>query len=122
MRRVAGLFLIATALWLIYLSCLPRLGHDPSAILAALPRALGDPRTLLPAAGGLLGVIGGLIIVCGGPGGAASAMIGGVLASGFAFYADPPIHVSHLRVWESDTLVSLTLLFLAGAAAVMARH
>ncbi len=122
MRRVAGLFLIATSLWLIYSTCLTRLGADPSAMLAALPQAPGDPRALLPAAGGLLGVIGGLIILCGGPGGAASAMIGGVLAAGFAFYADPPIHVSDMRVWESDTLVSLTLLFLAGAAAVMARH
>ena len=121
MRRVAALALIAVSAWLIYHTCLPRLGADLSVMLERLSQAGAEPRFLLPAVGGFLGMTGGFIALFGGPGGASVAMIGGVVAAGFSFYAGQPLHVTGMRVWENDALVSLTLLFLAGAAAVMAR-
>ena len=122
MRRLTALVLIAASLWLIFHTCHVLLGADFSAMIAHLPPRAGDPAFLFPVGGGLLGAIGGLIILFGGPGGAALAMLGGVIATGFASYADQPFAVPGMRVWDSDALVSLTLLFLASCAAVMARH
>ena len=122
MRRLTALVLFAVSLWLIDHTCHVVLGADVSAMVAHLPSRAGDPSFLFPVGGGLFGAIGGLIILFGGPGGAALAMLGGVIATGYAFYADQPFAVPGMRVWESDVLVSLALLFLGSCAAVMARH
>ena len=53
-------------------------------------------------------------------GGAMLALVGGVVAAGFAFYLEKPVWTDW-RLWENDILVGLGLLLLAGLAAILGR-
>jgi hypothetical protein len=80
-----------------------------------------NPNFVVPVIGGLFGVIGGIIVFIGGVGGAALAMVGGVVAAGFAFYLEKPFWTGDWRLWENDIAVGLAMLLLAGLAAIMTR-
>jgi hypothetical protein len=120
-RRAAALVLIAASVWLIYHTCSVAFGADFHGQLNRIAARSLEGRVLFPVLGGLFGAVGGVIVLLGGPGGASIAMLGGVVAAGFSFYTDQPLHVTAMRVWENDALIGLTILFLAGVASILAR-
>src|SRR5262245_9644271 len=119
-RRIAALLLVATSGWLIYQTAIGKLGGLNYVLSERLVHQLSDTSFLLPMIGGLLGLMGGLIIFFGGPGGAAIAMIGGVAVAGFAVTLKQQFHL--LRFWENELAVGATILVLAGITAVIGRN
>jgi len=119
-RRIAALLLIATSGWLLYQTAIGKLGGIDYLLSDRMVHQLGDMSFVLPMAGGLLGLMGGLIIFLGGPGGAAIAMIGGVVVAGFAVSLKEQFHL--LRFWENELAVGASILALAGITAVIGRN
>jgi hypothetical protein len=120
LRRVVALLLIASSGWLLYQAANDYLGGIDFILSERLVQQLGQPRFLLPAIGGTLGLVGGLIVFFGGPGGAAIAMIGGVAVAGFAVSLKQSFDIT--RFWENELAVGVTILVLAGLTAVMGRN
>lgn len=119
-RRIAALLLVATSGWLLYQAVIQHLGGIDYVLSDRLAHHLSDMSFLVPAVGGVLGLMGGLIIFFGGPGGAAIAMIGGVAVAGFAMTLKQQFHL--LRFWENELAVGASILILAGITAVIGRN
>ena len=120
LRRVVALLLIASSGWLLYQAAHDYLGGIDYLLSERAVHQLGQTGFVVPAIGGVLGLLGGLIIVFGGPGGAAIAMLGGVAAAGFAMSLKQPFDVS--RFWENELAVGIAILVLAALTAVMGRN
>ena len=84
LRRIVALLLIASSGWLLYQTADNYLGGIGSLLSDRAVHQLSQTAFVVPAIGGALGLMGGLIVFFGGPGGAALAMLGGVAAAGFA--------------------------------------
>jgi hypothetical protein len=121
-RRLAALLLIASSGWLLYQTTEHFVGLSQIGLADRLIGALGEMKFLLPSVGGLLGLLGGLIVFFGGVGGAAIAIIGGLVAAGFSIYVGQSfIPAAGQDVWRNEALVGLAILLLAGVAAIMGR-
>ena len=122
MRRIAALLLIASSGWLLYQTTEQFVGLAQVGMLDRFIQQIGNVKFLLPAIGGLLGLLGGLVVFFGGVGGAAIAIMGGMVAAGFALYIGqsllPPAGTA---IWQSEAFVGLVILLLAGATALMGR-
>jgi hypothetical protein len=123
MRRIAALLLIASSGWLLYQTTQHIGGVSQISLSDRFLLELGNMNFLLPAIGGLLGVLGGLIVFFGGVGGAAIAIMGGVLAAGFSLYVGKSlIPAEGTEIWQNEAIVGLAILILAGLAALMGRE
>src|SRR5262245_14791049 len=105
MRRIAAVLLIATSAWLLYQSREPLLGDQD--LMARVMSHIGDINFTLPVLGGVLGLLGGLLVLFGGPAGAAIAMIGGMVAAGFAVYAGKPFWTPQSPIWYSEAAIGV---------------
>jgi hypothetical protein len=122
LRRIAALLLIASSGWLLYQTTEHFVGLTGAGLTDRLLGALSEMKFLLPAIGGLLGLLGGLIVFFGGVGGAAIAIIGGLVAAGFSIYVGQSfIPAAGTDIWKNEALVGLSILILAGVAAIMGR-
>ena len=121
MRRLASLALIGVSAWLLFQTMLSLGAFKAPDIVKLLGRELGNPAFFLPAFGGVLGLVGGLIALFGGPGGAMIALIGGVAAAGFSFYGGPPLLDSAGAAWQNPTAISLAMLAVAAVIAILGR-
>jgi hypothetical protein len=118
MRRAAAILLIAVSGWLLFSTAgMAGLIDHPQA----MGEAIGQPQVLMPALGGIFGLIGGAIVLLGGPGGALIGLIGGALAAGYGLYAGDSFGFAGFRAWENGAIVGLAILALSGAAALMGR-
>lgn len=122
MRRIAALLLIASSGWLLYQTTEQFVGLAQFGVLERLVHQIGNAKFILPAIGGLLGLLGGLIAFFGGVGGAAIALIGGLVAAGFSFYIGSSVIPSGVDIWKNEGFVGLVILGLAGITAVMGRN
>lgn len=122
MRRIAAVLLIATSAWLLYQSREPLLGPGDGDLVSRFMAHLGDINFILPVAGGVLGLLGGLLVLFGGPAGAAISMVGGMVAAGFAVYAGKPFWTADSSIWTSEAAIGVVMLILAGAAAILGRR
>jgi hypothetical protein len=121
MRRLAALLLIAAAGWMLWQLAGRFGGLTERSIVEMLERELGNPSFLLPALGGVLAFCGGVIALLGGVGGAAIAIIGGVITVGFAVYVGQPFWTGDWHVWNSEAMVGAAILVLAGLTAILGR-
>ncbi|MDZ4762588.1 MAG: hypothetical protein SGJ21_16120 [Alphaproteobacteria bacterium] len=113
--------LILTSGWLFFRTGGQFVTVSEGPLSGDLLRSLANPRILLPLAGSLMGFLGGLIVFFGGAGGAAIAMIGGVLSAGLSLYLGQSLELQEMRFWENEAVVSVTMLVLAGTAALIGR-
>jgi hypothetical protein len=120
MRRLAALLIMAAAGWVLVRTTGHFIGLSELGDVDRLVPLLSNPDFVVPVIGGLFGLAGGVIVLFGGVGGAMLAMVGGVVAAGFAFYLEKPFWTGW-HVWENDILVSLGLLLLAGLTAILGR-
>ena len=121
LRRVAALLLIATSGWLLYQTTEHFVGIGMEGLTDRLLKKIGDVDFVLPSVGGVLGLLGGLVVLFGGVGGAALALVGGVIAAGFSLYVGKAFWTGSLDIWNNEAIVGLTILILAGLAALMGR-
>lgn len=121
MRRIAAVLLIAASAWLLYQSREPLLGPGDQDLMARVMAHVGDINFALPVLGGLLGLVGGLLVLFGGPAGAAISMLGGMVAAGFAVYAGKPFWTPQSPIWYSEAAIGVVMLALAGTAAILGR-
>jgi hypothetical protein len=122
MRRIAALLLIASSGWLLYQTTEQFVGLAQFGLLDRFVQQIGNAKFLLPAIGGLLGLLGGLIVFFGGVGGAAIAIVGGMVAAGFSLYIGQSIlPPAGTTIWQSEAFVGLAILLIAGIAALMGR-
>lgn len=120
LRRIVALLLIASSGWLLYETADNYLGGIGYLLSDRAVHQLGQTGFLVPAIGGVLGLMGGLIVFFGGPGGAALAMLGGVAAAGFAVSMKQTLDFT--RPLESELAVGAAILILAGLTAIMGRN
>jgi hypothetical protein len=111
-RRIAALLLIATSAWLLYQATESFIGPH-GRISADLHLVISNPRVWAPMAGGLLGLLGGLMAFFGGGGGGAVALIGALIAAMFSLTIAGG---RPAKIWEDEGVVGLTMLVLALAA------
>jgi hypothetical protein len=121
MRRLAALLIIAAAGWLLVRTTGQFIGLTELGDMDKLLPLASNPDFVVPVIGGLFGLAGGVIVLFGGVGGAMLAMVGGVVAAGFAIYLEKPFWTGDWRLWENDIMVGFGLLFLAGLAAILSR-
>lgn len=121
LRRVAALLLIASSGWLLYQTTDHFIGAEMTGLSDRFFSKLSDVNFILPAIGGVLGLLGGLIVLFGGVGGAALALVGGVIAAGFSLYIGKSFWTGSLDIWNNEAVVGLAILILAGLAALMGR-
>jgi len=121
LRRVAALLLIATSGWLLYQTTEHFIGIEIEGLTDRFVKKIGDVNFVLPAIGGVLGLLGGLVVLFGGVGGAALALVGGVIAAGFSLYIGKSFWTGSLDIWNNEAVVGLTILILAALAALMGR-
>jgi hypothetical protein len=122
MRRIAAVLLIATSAWLLYQTREHLGGAASEQFVDRVMASLGDMNFLLPALGGALGLVGGLLVLFGGVGGAAISLIGGMVAAGFAVYAGKPFWTADSPIWLSEAAIGIVMLALAGIAAILGRR
>jgi len=122
MRRLSALLLIAVSGWLLYQTMWRVGGFQEPDLLKVFERELGSPTFFFPALGGAFGFLGGLIALVGGPGGAIIALIGGVIAAGFALYGGTPVWTADGIFWMNPTIISIAMLPMAGAVAILGRR
>ena len=121
MRRIAAVLLIATSAWLLYQTREHLGGAADAQLLDRVMASLGNLNFILPAVGSVLGLLGGMLVLLGGPAGAAISMIGGLVAAGFAVYAGRPFWTSESAIWYSEAAIGVVMLALAGTAAILGR-
>jgi hypothetical protein len=121
MRRIAAVLLIATSVWLLYQTREQLVGAAGEQLMDRVMASIGNMNFLLPAVGGALGLAGGLLVLFGGPAGAAISMIGGMVAAGFAVYAGKPFWTADSAIWYSEAAIGVVILALAGIAAILGR-
>jgi len=119
MRRIFALLLIATSGWLLYQTATDQLGGVDHLLTQAALAQSDNPRFMFPAVGGLLGLLGGLTVFFGGPGGAMLALIGAVAVSGFALTLKETFELDHFL--DNEMAVGVTMLMLAAMAGSMTR-
>jgi hypothetical protein len=118
MRAFAALLLILTSGWLLYQTSHDFVGAG-GHMSTDLLRTMSDAKILVPLAGGFLGLLGGTLVFFGGGGGAAIAIMGALLAAGFAGMAGGKFTGP---IWDDELVVGTTMLVLAIAAALMKRQ
>ena len=121
MRRLAALLIMAAAGWVLVRTTGQFIGLTELGDVDRLLPLLSNPDFVVPVIGGLFGLIGGVIVLLGGVGGAMLAIVGGVVAAGFAIYLEKPFWPDDWRLWENDIVVGLGLLIVAGIAAITGR-
>jgi hypothetical protein len=121
MRRLAALLIMAAAGWLLVRTIGQFIGLTELGNMDKLLPLASNPNFVMPVIGGLFGLVGGAIVLLGGVGGAMLAMVGGVVAAGFAIYLEKPFWTDDWRLWDNDVVVGLGLLLLAGLAAILGR-
>ena len=121
MRRLAALLIMAAAGWLLVRTTSQFIGLSELGDMDKLLPLASNPDFVVPVIGGLFGLVGGVIVLFGGVGGAMLAIVGGVVAAGFAIYLEKPVWTGDWRLWENDIAVGLGLLLLAGIAAITGR-
>lgn len=121
MRRLAALLILAVSGWVLVRTAGHFVGLTDLGDAERLMPLLSNPDFVVPTIGGAFGAIGGVIVLLGGVGGAALAMVGGVVAAGFAIYVEKPLWTGDWRLWENDLAVGLAMLLLAGLVAIMSR-
>jgi hypothetical protein len=120
MRRLAALLIMAAAGWLLVRTTSQFISLTELGDMDKLMPLLSSPDFIVPIIGGLFGLVGGAIVLMGGVGGAMLAIVGGVVAAGFAIYLEKPFWTGW-EVWENDIAVGLGLLLIAGVAAITGR-
>ena len=120
MRRIFALLLIATSGWLLHQTVGHHLGGVGQSFWTELAHQSGKPAFLVPAVGGVLGLLGGLTIFFGGPGGAALALAGGVAVAGFALTLKETFKLDHF--WDNEMAVGVVMLMLAAMTASISRE
>jgi hypothetical protein len=120
MRRLFALMLIAASGWLFYRTTNNWLGGVDHLLSPGVAVFLDEPRFMFPATGSALGLLGGLTIFFGGPGGALIALAGGVGVAGFALNIDQPVELAHF--WDNQLAVGVVMLMLAAMTGSMARR
>lgn len=120
MRRLFALLLIATSGWLLHQT----VGHNLAGVGHSFWRELAsqaeNPAFLVPTIGGALGLLGGLTIFFGGPGGASLALIGGVAVAGFALTLNETFKLD--QFWDNELTVGVIMLMLATMTASINRE
>ena len=120
MRRLFALLLIATSGWLLHQT----VGHNLAGVGHSFWRELASqaekPAFLVPTIGGALGLLGGLTIFFGGPGGASLALIGGVAVAGFALTLNETFKLD--QFWDNELTVGVIMLMLATMTASINRE
>lgn len=90
--------------------------------LPELPEALArsgyDPAIVLPLVSSVLGLLGGITVFLGGAGGALIALLGGIIASGFALLSGQTLVFPDLQIWENKAMVAVTMVAIAAWAAI----
>lgn len=119
MRRIFALLLIATSGWLLHQTVGQHFGGAGQSFWTELAHQLGKPAFLAPAVGGALGLLGGLTIFFGGPGGASLALIGSVAVAGFALTLKETFKLDHF--WDNEMAVGVVMLMLAAMTASISR-
>jgi hypothetical protein len=119
MRRIFALMLIAASGWLLYRTSNQWLGGMGNLLSHQAMALLDEPKFTFPAVGSALGLLGGLTIFFGGPGGAVLALLGGVGIAGFAVNLDGELDLSHF--WNNELAVGVVILMLAAMTASTAR-
>ncbi len=95
MRRLFALMLIATSGWLLYRTANSWLGGMDQLLTRQLAGYVDKPDFMVPAIGSVLGLLGGLTVFFGGPGGAMIALAGGVGVAGFALSLKQTLELNH---------------------------
>ena len=121
MRRLAALLIMAAAGWLLVRTTSQFIGLTELADVDKLLPLATNANFVVPVIGGLFGLVGGVIVLFGGVGGAMLALVGGVVAAGFPIYLEKPYWTGDWRLWDNDVAVGLGLLLLAGIAAITGR-
>lgn len=119
MRRIFALMLIATSGWLLYQTANTHLGGVSHLFSSQMTARLNDMKFAAPAAGALLGMLGGLTVFFNGPGGAALAMVGGLVVAGFTVTLKQTFELDHIL--DNEMAVGATMLMLAVMTASMTR-
>lgn len=119
MRRIFALMLIATSGWLFYRTANEWLGGVDHLLSPKAIALLDDPDFMFPIVGSGLGLLGGLTVFFGGPGGAIIALLGGIAVAGFALNIDQTMELSHF--WDNPLAVGVVMAMLAALTASMSR-
>lgn len=119
MRRLFALMLIATSGWLLHQTVGHNFNGAGQSFLAELASRANKLDVLAPAIGGALGLLGGLTIFFGGPGGATLALAGGVAVAGFALTLKETFKLEHF--WDNEMAVGMVMLMLAAMTASITR-
>ena len=119
MRRIFALMLIATSGWLLYRTANEWLGGVDHLLGLKAAGLLDEPAFMVPMIGSMLGLLGGLTVFFGGPGGAMIAIAGGVGVAGFALNIDQTLELDHF--WDNQLAVGVVMLMLAAMTGSMSR-
>ena len=119
MRRIFALMLIATSGWLLYRTANEWLGGVDHLLGLKAAGLLDEPAFMFPMIGSMLGLLGGLTVFFGGPGGAMIAIAGGVGVAGFALNIDQTLELDHF--WDNQLAVGVVMLMLAAMAGSTSR-
>ena len=120
MRRLFALLLIATSGWLLHQTVGHTLGGAGQSLWTEVAKLSDERKFLVPVIGGVLGLLGGLTIFFGGPGGAALALAGGVAVAGFALTLKETFKLDHF--WDNEMAVGVVMLMLAAMTASISRE
>lgn len=120
MRRLFALLLIATSGWLLYQTATIHLGSIENLFSREMLAQSDNMKFMVPAVGSLMGLLGGLTVFFGGPGGAAIALLGGVGVSGFAIALKETFDLKDF--WHNEMAVGVVMLMLAGMTASISRR
>ena len=120
MRRLFALMLIATSGWLFYRTSNDWLGGMDQLLSRSIAAYVDEPDFMFPMIGGVLGLLGGLTVFFGGPGGAMIALLGGVGVAGFALSMKQTLELAHF--WDNQIAVGVVMLMLAAMTGSMARR
>ena len=118
MSRILSLVLIVVSGWMLYLASYHFSGVETADFAETFGHALDDKDFLFPFLGGVLGMLGGISVFLGGPGGATISFCGGLIATGYALSGAQSILVPDLAFWDNPTMVALAMVGIAIIAAV----
>lgn len=118
MRRFLSLLLIVASGWMLYQAMEPFTGVSLPELPAALARNGHDAAIVLPLVSSVLGLLGGITVYLGGAGGAMIALLGGIIASGFALLSGQTFVFPDLQIWENKAMVAVAMVAIASWAAI----